>query len=329
MATGWFPRAELNKIPHLRSEVLRGRSLPTLAFYTPVDGWQLWIDSGGVLERLLGEPAEADYFGTVPEAEADICLYFVDFIGRRVLAPDTLHLYAALRHDVHNLGASLAKIDYFVEQHRLQASLDLPRFATTELEYLLVVCRSMFDLFQKFFSKLWGSVRMLPARTPTVSLPSTFSAFVLQAEQPRSVENFQEKYGLPPPICSAFRQAAEFFQAIRGSRDRIVHHGHWLPIVFATERGLAMYANTEPFSDFRVWQPSTFLPNDLASLRPVLAFLVWRTFLSFDEILTAFERSIQLQPDPVPGFSLFMRGYHTGTLKRYSSVSPDDPWWPS
>lgn len=321
---------ELEKIPHVRAEALqRGRVLPTLTFHTPEDGWELWLDANGSLIPLKGVPGDADYFSRSPEAESDLCVFFYDLIGRQILSSRTAGYFSALRHDLNNLGASLAKIDFFVAQLRQGAGPEVSRFAQTEFEYLLIVCRSMFDLFQRFLAGFWKQVKLHASPdTPTPNLPPTFSKFALEAEQPRTAQQLREKYSLPNPLAESVARAAAFFQSIRKSRDLIVHHGHSFPVIFGVEQGFAMQADTEPFSGFGVWRSDTFLPNNLASLRPVLAYLVWRTVAAFDQILRAVQGTISLSADPVPGFSLFIRSWNTATLRQYSLVSIEDPWWP-
>lgn len=310
-------------------DALGARVLPTLAFHTQQDGWEFWLSHDQRLIHLIAEPADDDYFAAAAAKPTDLCIRLFDVVGRHMLYPDLAGAFAGLRRCLHNLGASLEKIDYFVAQHHTKAIPTISQFAETELEYLLVISRSMFDLFQTLFAAFWRRVRLhAQPNTPTKPLPDTFSKLILEKKSElRTAKMLVAKYLLPEHIASAFAAAGAFFQQIRRTRDLIIHHGHKLPLIFETDHGLALPADTPHFSGYGVWRPAAFLPNNLASLRPVLAYIVWQTIASFDTIIRSVEDAVTLPPDPVPGFRLFTRGWHTAALHRYARVSPESPWW--
>lgn len=330
MAISTVSASELSRIVHVDAGLVGNRVLPCLTFYTPEDGWEIWIQNGDRLQRLKGTPAEAYYFARAPEAPSDLCLYFLDFIGKQVLRPDLVPYWHALTQDLHFASASLAKFDLFAELKRLDPKRDTFRFAETELEYLLIVCRSMFDLFAKLLAIAWRTVRLFKApKSPTPALPESFAKLVLSGRQhPRPAAEIADRYGLPEPIANACAAASAFFMALRKIRDLIVHHGHSPGLIFTTEKGFAVNADLEPFASFGVWDKRTFLPNRLASLRPVLAYIVWSTFTAFDQMTSGLASAIDFGPDAYGGLSLFVRGSHTQVLLSYARVRADEPWWP-
>ncbi len=324
-----FSRADLSKIAQVRRDLLGARMLPTLTFHSKTAGWEYWHSHNEKLIRLRAVPGDGDYLAAAPEHESDLCIRFLDVIGRQMLYPSLSGKFAGLRKGIHNFGTSLAKIDHFVLQHRQGRLSPISQFAETELEYLLITSRSMFDLFQALFAAFWKRVRLTSNLvTPTSALPATFSQLLLEKKEVlRSAEQLVQKYGLPDQIAASLASVGVFFQQIRRSRDLLVHHGHRLPLIFEADRGLALPASTDQFAAFGVWRRASFLPNDLASLRPVLAYIAWQTIASFDSVIGALEDTIQLGPDPVPGLHLFTRGWHTEALRRYSKVDPETPWW--
>jgi hypothetical protein len=63
--------AQFARIPFLNDAELPGRTLFSTLFF---DGkWHAWIEAGDQLLPSQMWPAEAMYFGTVPEQETDIC----------------------------------------------------------------------------------------------------------------------------------------------------------------------------------------------------------------------------------------------------------------
>lgn len=266
-----------------------------------------------------------DYFAATAESPIDLYLPFYETLATRFLFPHLISSVRAIRHDIHNLGASLAKIDFFVEEHRRTGGVRVARFAETEFEYLLIVCRGLFDLVQVVLNKLWTSTGTAPRRK---SLPLSYARIVFDGERHRAVQQIASKFSLPRSIAAAYAGSARFFGGLRRSRDLIVHHGHTPDIFFATEQGFAVRASAEPFRSFGIWVPETFLPNDLAPVRPVLSFLVWESFRALQTLVDALAEEIHLPEVPAPGFHLYSRGWHTAALVDYSLVTPLSPWWP-
>ena len=153
-----IPLSELKQIRHIDVDNLSGRSISVMHFFDG-ESWDFWLPAENKLIWLDSRPAESDYLGTVPESEEDILLHFLNFMVQRACWPDTLRHIGAIRCDIHNLAASLAKFELFhsVKEDRLD---QLYRFASTELEYIFVVCRSMFDLLQETISSLWTHIKI-------------------------------------------------------------------------------------------------------------------------------------------------------------------------
>lgn len=325
-----IPLSELDKIPHVDTRRLHGRSLPTLGFHTPENGWELWLYLDGQLRRMRPIPGEADFFAAAPTDASDLCLYFLNVLGKRTLWPDLIPKLRGLRDDLHNIGAALATIDLLVHLHRTGEAVNAGRQARTQLEQLHTVTKSMFDTFHEAFVLLWRRVHLNNApRTPVKRLPDHYARLILAGDRPKTPDELTATYGLPDPIATALATTAGFFQPICATRNRIVHDGHPPAYVYATDHGFAIPADTEPFASFPVWEPATYLPNDLASLRPALAYLIWNTLASFDSVLHALITTIEYPEDPLPQFQLFTRGSHTSVLHEYAKVAPEDPWWPA
>jgi hypothetical protein len=125
--------AQFAKITFLNHAELSGRTLFSTLFF---DGkWHAWIEAGDQLLHSQMWPAEAMYFGTVPEQETDICLHFLDMMGQMLNYLPVGRLFFGLRDDVFNLSASLAKIR-LLHRTRKEHKTGVSRMVATEVEYL-------------------------------------------------------------------------------------------------------------------------------------------------------------------------------------------------
>ncbi|MBD1865202.1 MULTISPECIES: hypothetical protein [Trichocoleus] len=145
-------------LPYIDLEALEGRPIPLHAFH---DGtrWHIWVPmENGLLQPIrVIDAVEMVYLASKPVRGSDACLVFIDFIYKCVRLKSTRSFTAALTSDVFNIGASLKKLDLF---RALEGIDGKSRLVTTELEYLLLLCRSMFDLLQEIISRIWDTVEL-------------------------------------------------------------------------------------------------------------------------------------------------------------------------
>lgn len=318
-------RTELAKIPYIDAEAIGGRSLTTLTFYEAKQ-WHMWIATPDGLHPLLGHPVEGDYFGKEPESETDACVTFLDFMAQRACWADALHPIEGLSCDIHNLGASLAKIDLFYKVSR-ERKTEISRFVSTEIEYIFSVCRSIFDLLQKTISRLWSRIIPTDKSLLKKNLPDSFRGMVLKDRSLMTPGEISQRWNIPKEFAEYYARQGPFFELLRGYRDQISHHGKDLRFLFVTERGFALSADTDPFACFKVWNDEHMLPNRLASLRPILAHIITETIKACEEFTSVMQRFIIFPPPIAPEFTLFLRGHHTKELLQMSSIIDNCLWW--
>lgn len=317
--------AELSKIPFIDSKNIGGRGLSTLTFY---DGgqWQMWFPLSSGLTMLKGEPAEADYFAKSPEKDTDIYLDFLNFMTQRACWADVMKTIDGIRCDVHNLGASLGKLDLFYQASR-DRRLEVTRFVSTEIEYVFCVCRSLFDLLQEIIAALWKRVKLLDETVKKKQLPNSFRKMVLKDEKLLSVADIEEQWHVSQALAEFYHRHGPFFELLRNYRDAVVHSGRDLRAIFVTERGFAVSADFQPFASFGVWSDQNMLPNRLASLRPVVAYVITETLRACEDFVQSISREIYFPPEIAPGFKLFLRGFHNRHLIEMKSVLSECRWW--
>ncbi len=319
--------SELAKIPFIDAENIGGRALTTLSFYYE-HKWHLWIPTPDGLQFILGQPVEGDYFAKSPENENDVYLEFLNFMAQRACWLDALKPISGIQSDIHNLAASLAKIELF---HKVSSTkgTEVARFVSTEIEYIFGVCRSLFDLLQETIGSIWERIKVVDTTITKKNLPSSFRRMVINHRERMTIEQIEERWCIPRHLAEYYYRQGEFFEILRSYRDRISHHGHDLKFLYVTEKGFAVSAYADPFSLFDVWNEEHMQTNSLASLRPVLAHIITETLRACEEFTRVIQRIVEFPPPIAPEFKLYLRGHHTRQLLTMSQVLEDCSWWES
>lgn len=305
----------LKVIPYLDHANLSGRFLAAFCFYDR--GWRMWLavgEDGQRLQEVQGIPAEAGYFSAEPVAADDLHLPFLNFLSQQACYLDVLRAFGGILDDIFNLSGSLAKLEL------LHASRDavphgLSRMAAGEVEYIVLVCRSLFDLFQEVMAKLWDRIHLHePSHRQKLRL--SFREIVTFQGLACDADRIASRFGLPPQIAACYERGRVIFDELRELRDKLVHMGSRFPHIFAAEEAFLVARERTPFTNLVFWDESEVHPNDLVPLLPVLEMLVCRTFAVFDDFSTALLSTIQFPPTIVPGMHYFVRGDFTGHLVR-------------
>ncbi len=317
---------EIKKIPYLVHEKLLGRMIPTLSFFDKGE-WRRWfLHNGELLEIKGGIPIEAVYFSVDQEQETDLYLNFLNFVVQRAFWPEAAaHYLNGIRSDIHNLATSLAKLDYFYKTRG-----DIPgiqRWATTEIEYIFFVCRSIFDLLQKTIASIWDKVELTDKKIYKTKLPSSFSDMSLYDNKLQTDEEIVKRKHIPIDFAQFYIRQSQFFQMLKRYRDDLMHKGEDVAWVYATERGFAIQDHTIPFRDFGVWNEEHKLPNGLASARPIIAHVIHQTLQACEDFSTTIQKIILFPPEIVPGFRLFIRGQNMSYLLDLDRIQQNCLWW--
>ncbi len=306
--------AQLATIPYLDATTLAGRFLPTLAFHD--HGWRLWLPAGERRELLIetkGVPAEACYFARAPEASSDLHLPFLELLAQRANYSQLQHAFGGIIDDIFNLAGSLAKFA-LLEQSRDRVPHGLSRMVTSEVEYVLMVVRSLFDLFQEAMMKIWDGVVLFEPRAVKHRLKTSFSDMLSYKGLSSDTEIIAQRFGLPIEIASCYARSRQVFDRIKRLRDNIVHHGSQLPNIYGGKYSFLIAKLDNPFPDSDIWRADEYQPNDLVPLLPVLETLVYQSFAICNDLAGALQNTIKLPPPIVPGMLFFARGYFTEHL---------------
>jgi len=313
----------------MRADLAGDRNVNLTSFW---DGsaWHLWIPKpdGTLLPmRPLG-CGEASYLGREPADPNDIHSRFADFVWRRASWADVAHWQGAMIEDVHQLAASIAKINFFWRMREHAPALVLARFASSEIEYLLTVCRSAFDLLQESIRRVCAHLRVGDARQRgKKALPDSFREMVMSSGALMSAEQIATTRGVPMPLAEAYAAGGAFFSLLRGLRDGIVHGGREAPYAMTTDRGFIIRRDSA-FAALPIWKDEHLFNEQAVSLRPALAYVVGTTLATCDTFAEALGRSFEFPPDLAPGYRLFIRSADGSALTALQQVrSGGSPWW--
>jgi len=288
--------------------ILRGQIVCTTTFRTD-DRWQLWfISDGRIFPMQIVDLSEGAYFGDGAAAPHDLRLQALDLIAQHACFGETAKPFMGIWDDLYNIAASVAKLD-LVMAHQSEVYGQAGRMVVTEVEYLAVQCRSIFDYLQKIIKALWSKVRYKEdGSSPKKTLPDSFREMVIGGDnKPRTTAEIEERFMIPQALALVYARHAPFFANLRTMRDAIVHKGGPTPVIFATEKGAYIEATLWPFSAMTTWQPDEFEPNNLVPLKPALGAMVYLTLLAAEELISTYALVVDLGRPLCPNHALFLR----------------------
>jgi hypothetical protein len=325
--------SEIQKVFYINAAAIGGRTTVLLPLW---DGeqWHSWIPigEGKLIKMQMHGVAQGDYFAKTPESEGDLFIPFVDLMWQRASWPNVVSLIRAIEESFLKMATSVAKLKHAFYTRGSLPQGALRNFANTEVEYLIVSCRTVFDLLQELIMKLWKGVTLADAEAELKrkgqSLPETFSKMCLQDKaRPYTAEEIQTKFGLPLIMAQQYVQAEPFFSTLRDIRNGIVHSGSGIEMIFETERGFCIPKDSRLIQDIPYSQSAAYNEN-LVSLMPWLAELVTKTITTCTEIVAAFASIIQMAEELAPGYRVFVRNPSSSALVELLAIKEGgSPWW--
>jgi hypothetical protein len=306
--------SDISAIPYLDPAETADRFLSSTSFFD-AGAWRTWAPvegPGRQVVEIQAWPAESFYYGRVAEKPSDFESDFLTFLAQRVNFRGLAPYLTAIQDDVMNLSTALAKMDLI---YRSGSSHDgSNRMAATEVEYILLVCRSLFDLLQELLAKLWSKVTLIDPTAKKKALKDTFSKMVLFDNKLLSPAEIAARYALPPMLADCYARHAPMFEKIRQFRDNLVHGGSRVDVIFRGDQGFLIRKRLGPFLDLQIWRDAEIEPNDLGPLKPALALIIRGTLAACEDFAVTLQRCLQFGGPTVPGMNLYVRGYYNAEL---------------
>lgn len=310
-------------LPYLDLQALGGRPVPVHSYFDG-DDWHLWVRASepGLLQPLqTAGVVEGEYLAAVPVAPSDLHSLFFEFFDKRTALPNAQPFLTALRNDLFNIAASLAKLQLIADAKRERAW----RLALTEVEYLVIVCRSVFDLIQEVVHRFWKAIRLVGGKVKE-DIPQTFAKVVLHGGTPRTAHEIRDYFGLSDALSHWYEVHTAFFICLRQSRDFIIHSPRADDIIFETDSGFQVSSRDGMFSQCVRWHSAALGPNALGPLNFALSEWVTSTLKAIETLPTAIAAQITPLPDYAPATRLYLRSPDLGAFLSVKRIVTDDPW---
>lgn len=297
--------------------------------------WNLWTDmpDGQFMKLAIVETARSNYLATSPANEHDLHIPFVEFMWQQASWPEVSKQILAICDDFHQLATIAAKLDHFFEARQSIGSTLLDSFVKSEIEQLVVVARSIFDLLHEVISHFWNDrVALIDPVMESLrkqnKTPETFRKLVLDGGRPRSAEDISNKYALPLDVSRMYVKHTPFFLPLRNMRDGIVHQGKSVDTIFVTDKGFCVDPKSRYFSNF-AWKSEHYFNENIASLRPWTGHIISQTIDACSEIMFSLAAAIPFPPPIAPGHHIFIRNPSNKALIDLLSLDKGMTIWPS
>lgn len=325
--------SELAKLRHLNVTALNGRTINMMPLWE--DGsWHLWFQKSDdtLMEIKVVDAAHSTYWAKNTACPEDMWIGLLDLMWQRASYADVAPLISAVTDDFHLLAASAAKLEYFHKYREDIKNTLAGSFIKSELEYILIVARSVFDLSQEALAYCWNKHIALidseaDAKRRKFPLPTTFSKVLYRRNTVRSAQDLIEHYAIPQLLAEQYIKYEPFFGSLRSWRDQIIHGISRLDEIYVTEKGFCVSPKSRPFSNFS-WRPEHYYNENIVSLKPWVASIVLGTMEACSALLWSFANTIQLPEDIAPGYRVFLRDPANGALARLLEAdSGKQIWW--
>lgn len=325
--------SQLTDLPHIDGKRLEGRTVILVPVW---DGsaWTTWgpVDQGKLLKLTIIDVARSHYLAKAAAREEDVFIPFLEFLWQHMSWPAVAREVSGLAQDIHLMATSAAKLEHYYKARDIIGPDLITTFVNSEIEHLLVVARSTFDLLQAALAHFWNDhVRLLDdtkeKNRRQRPMPPTFSKVVLEREILRTAEQIAERYSVPVATAAMYAKHGPFFQSLRAARDNIVHLGKTPDSVYATERGFCVNPKAPYFRDFP-WTKEQHYNDNIVTLIPWVARLVGQTLEACSDIILSLNGQIAFPPPIAPDYRLFLRDPANPALMRLvSAAQGPNNWW--
>lgn len=324
------PPEEAKKLPYVKHLPNDGRAISNHSFYDYENkDWILHIPIGhGKLARIAGgEVVVGSYLASQPaNPSKDLEFPLGTFLIQHLSFRDIINLLYGLESDFHNCSSILEKYLLISLQSKEQRDGAI-QLLVAELEYLVIIVRSIYDLLQKISKLAAALIRNLhePHNRIVKELPDSFAKVVMHGSRRRSKDEIIQQYQLPPPLAGFYVAESEHFQWLRDLRVAIEHHGKSPGLIFNIGDGIAIKSDEEPWPFLPIWRPELLKPNGLGSLRAVFLYLVLKALELTKQYVKAYASCIAVPPAIGPGYRFYIRDYFSHHLVSLR-LTLESPW---
>ncbi len=265
------------QIPYITNVPRDGRSLILLPFFDNIrNEWfqYLYTREGKFIQMPFEDLVEGLYLARSPSDTCSDYFYFLGtFIFQHLSFNKVAKRYLQLEKTVHYFAACLENY------HRISLS---PSYRVgsllieAELGYLLILVRRFYDLLQKVMKEAGALVKDIHniSRSLLHGLPDSFAEIVEYRDRTRTREEMTSRWNLPKQIADFYVAESKQFLLVRSIRVDLEHRGKSIGTIFDHPDGYAVSISPLPWCDLPIWNTSAKRPNNLGSVRAIMAYLI-------------------------------------------------------
>jgi hypothetical protein len=326
------PIEAFNVVPYLDQSALNGRVVHLMPYWDGKE-WHMWVEMGDKLQKMqMIDFAHGQYVAKTAKDNHDLCIPFIEIMWQCGTFHNNQKQLSRIAHSYHSLGASLGKIRHF-HKHRDTLGMKASTYVDIEIEHMVMNCRRIFDLLQESFSELWNtSVQLLDSEHEKIrkatTLPPKFSKMIMRDSKPVDKSYLFSKYALPESIGEVYEKYTDFFHHVRNYREKVIHGFGSQDHIFDTEKGFCLAKDALLYRELKLWENLEGYNENLVSLKPYLAYLIWNTVSACNGLAEKFSGVIRLQPALAPNQHIFFRGPHNDEfIDVMNCVKEKKIWW--
>ena len=268
----------IDQIPYITNVPRDGRSLILLPFFDDTrNEWCQFISSKAdkFINIPINDLVEGLYLARSPANPSTDYFHFLGtFIFQHLSFKKVALRYLQLEKTAHYFAACLENY------HRITSSSGNSGdslLIEAELGNLLVLVRRFYDLLQKVIKEAGALVKDEDdlSRSLLHGLPDSFADILEYKKRTRTRNEIIEKWNLPKPIADFYFGEVKQFLLIWSIRVDLEHHGKSIGTIFGHRDGYAVSILSPPWRDFPIWNAATKRPNDLGSIRAIMAYLIY------------------------------------------------------
>jgi hypothetical protein len=317
----------LIKIPWINPRALDGRRRINLMPHWDGEKWNEYLPHGDIVIPLqIVDVAASEYLAASPQRPTDMRIPFAEIMWQRASFHDTTPFIYSILRDFSNFSTSVHKLKFLHSKRNEVPDLIVCDYARTEIELLLSLSRGIFDLLQELFSVLWWEHVKLHDPTKEkarkrAKMPTSFARMVLEGgTKIPTADELSRKWGLLEALAAEYIAVAPFFLHLRDWRDRIIHGGTDVGLIFSDDSGFLVQAENKLFSWADCWSPEQINEQGLAPLDPWLAQVIFGSMGICSAFAYQFAQTIEL-PEPIaPGLMIFSRNPTDGALHELKQI---------
>ncbi|WP_321992538.1 hypothetical protein [Marispirochaeta aestuarii] len=306
---------------------LYGRSPVLLPYKNSNDEWKIPFVRNNKVIFIDGIPQASVYCAKeIDDATTDIYLNLLDFIYKRSSYPYIVKLLDSLKYDVHKLFTINAKIDILYKYNQDKECMS--DLIQSEIEYLFIVCKSIYDSLQNMITKFWDrNVIVIRKGYIKKKLPDTYSKIIYKNKELSSLNEIIERYSLPEPLANYYYESGRLFDSIKTVRDDIVHHGKGIDYIFSYEKGFAVTEESTIYKNFDVLKKNSQNQNNLISIRPMIKYLITEMLSLLDNYTKSINSVLKFPMETITDYKIYLRIPQIKYYNRMVKELEKTEWW--